>query len=245
MKSGKNVIVEHFRSLSFLKGNVVVKEIHPYIYPSFVLKIVEGEIEKETKNNISEVECHINTLLFSENNYEVLTGYLSVIFWGFLGNSKNDSVNFGRAFAKVINTGYIRNANGKESRDCEGVFNIEEKELKEIKAKIKTIISLVKQRKYNEAVKKAITLKGLGFSFATKLIMFIDPDNCGVLDSVIAQKLTHVEILKTSGYITNSQENTEVYQKYCLWLQDTSKKIEENLLKRAVDVERYLFYEID
>ncbi len=235
-----NEILSYFRNLSKINSEIIVEQIPEYEYPNWVLTLKDNKIFSEIKSNITEVEIHIKNQLLSSNKLEKLTGYLSVIFWGHVGNSKNNKTKEGRAFSKVILTGFVENK-GKIKSDCQGIIVIENSELNEICSTIDNVYKLASKNSFAEAIKFATTLKQLGFSFASKLIMFLNPENCGVLDSVIANNFSQEKLSNKSKYLSNNLKNQLLYEEYCNWLRTSYPYIKNGNIKRAVDLERYLF----
>lgn len=230
-------LLASFRQLTPLPQNVVIEKLNPYLYPSYILALDGLTLTAVKKNNINEVETYIGNLIHSSDYVEVLAGYLNVIFWGFLGNSKNNSVNLGRAFGKAVYTGFL-----VKGENLKGQIIASQIQLEEIFNCIQEIKHLVAERRFDEAVIKSTGLRGLGFSFATKLLMFIDPINCAVLDAVIARKMIGVRFSWDGVALSKRKPNPETYQAYCIWLHQTLQKIEGMRLTRAVDLERQLFY---
>jgi len=95
-------------------------------------------------------------------------------------------------------------------------------------------------------------------SFATKILMFLDPENCPVLDLKIAKAYANLEDFaplkelvvyyykKKETIIPITQENSDYYERWACWCRCVSalvNKTPESPCRelRAVDVERALF----
>jgi hypothetical protein len=244
-----NETLEKIRNLSSINSQIIIEKMPKYEYQSWCLIIKENNIiQAENKYfDIQEVEKIIYDYLKSKDVKLQILGYLSVIFWGFAGSS-----DFGkkpteeRALSRIKNTGLI----SKDSKINDiKLIDLNTETVKFISNIISNVIDEVSKSNYSAAVAFASLLPQLGFSFATKLVMFIDPNNCGVLDKVVAKKLslTSVEWTSSNGeksYLKTSLKNHLLYAQYCFWLQKlTPLVIDENnnSLKRAVDVERFIF----
>jgi hypothetical protein len=244
-----NEILEKFRNLRPINPEIIIEKMPKYEYQSWCLFIKENNIiQAENKYfEIQEVEKIICGYLASKDIKLQILGYLSVIFWGFAGSS-----DFGkkpteeRALSRIKNTGLV----SKDSKINDiKLINLNTETVRFITDVISNVIDEVSQKNYSTAIAFASLLPQLGFSFATKLIMFIDPNNCGVLDKVVAKKLELASIEWTSSngeksYLKSSIKNYLLYSDYCSWLQKIAPLIKDEnneSLTRAVDVERFIF----
>ncbi len=101
-----------------------------------------------------------------------------------------------------------------------------------------------------------------GMSFVTKIIMFLDPDNCPVLDMKIAESFSRISEFppledlvfrkradfgkKADTQIKITKKNECVYEKWASWCRETAKSVNAESDSpgqsiRAVDVERAVF----
>ncbi len=117
---------------------------------------------------------------------------------------------------------------------------------------------LVVHKDYGKALYQLMSIKYLGMSFASKVCMFMDPVQAAIYDSIIAERLSkhdslksfYVKTLGTTKKEKISQCNT--YEKWCEFCLKTAGILNnhkaqwtdwDNQLKlfRAVDVERSFF----
>ena len=100
---------------------------------------------------------------------------------------------------------------------------------------------------------RGIGLRGFGFVFITKLLMFLSPRTCPVLDRHIARlgsefgfsPLSSVKI--RNGVLPVCAENERAYYGFASWAYDVSRAMNRGthpLRFRAVDVERALFHAV-
>jgi hypothetical protein len=109
--------------------------------------------------------------------------------------------------------------------------------------------------RYGDAVEILTGLPGIQLAFATKICAFMDPDKCGVADSLIARKYPNFGFaVDKNGYIKNASANRTKYDQYCVCLQDTARALNTDPHYshwtdrdttprpwRAIDVERALY----
>lgn len=213
-------------------------KFNQYNYPFDGIKINENKIAIEHYNNIREMENNIKLKFESNEPIEIIEAYLSIIFWGHLSTSKNDGkTNPKRALTKLPKI-------FKNNGDIDiAVINF-------VQTLIKSVLNEVSNKNYDSAVAIATLLPNIGFSFATKIIAFMNPEDCGVLDSKIAEKLglidTQLEVQKSkNGIILKSTlTNFIFYKKYCAKLNEIAEKSIDSEGKykiRSVDVERFIF----
>jgi hypothetical protein len=241
--------LEKFANLNPINSEIIIEKTSEYEYQSWCLIIKENNvIQAENKyTEIEEVEKIICGYLKSKDMKLQILGYLSVIFWGFAGSSDFDKKpTEERALSRIKSTGLV----SKDSKVNDiKLIDINTETSRFIADIISNVIDEVTKRNYSTAVAFASLLPQLGFSFATKLIMFIDPNNCGVLDKVVAKKLklSSLEWTNSNGeksYLKPSLKNYLFYSDYCSWLQKLAPLIidkNKKSLNRAVDVERFIF----
>ncbi len=150
-------------------------------------------------------------LLRSDVDVDLVVGALSVLYWGFLAYNPTFAL---RRVQRSIRS-MTRNGN----------LNIV----------IETVRDGVRHAEaldFYTAVERFCALHQIRFSFSTKLCAFSNPDNAGVLDSVIND---HYAIGLNMN--SSSKVNRITYQCYCELL--TEKALQ--LGCRAVDIERALY----
>lgn len=208
-----------------------------YSYPTVGLG---GSLEDPSEVRFStllSMESHHLELLGSSEPSNVVLGYLSVLYWGHYSGSNGPNAQ--RAAAKVrlalasINktpvTTYASVIGG-----CRGLLN---------------------DGKPGQALLQATKLPQMQAAFASKLCTFLNPSQCGVIDSVIAAN--HPELgfsLDKLGYVRTSRLNAKKYDEYCEGLVKMAAKLNALDLSfrwmdrdrtkhdwRAVDVERALY----
>ena len=172
----------------------------------------------------------INSLLSSNDPNSIQKGIFCTVYWAFINR------NHGNA---------IQRSNEVNQNLPNNFQNI-----------INDIKRHIVQEDYSQALQITIQLNGIGYSTGTKIVTFLNPNNCGVLDSVIANKVNlenlnfdgnnnlFTGIGMANGYITNSNNNIELYQRYCSWLSITSHFVNKQLRVnnwRAIDIERALY----
>jgi hypothetical protein len=224
-----------------------------YKYQSWCLNVGKNGIisaDDYSKVKINVVEDIISKYLNEEGLKGNLLAYLSIIFWGFTGSSSEGKVTPERAFSRIKKTGLLTNDSKMNNIKIITDNNLYSDYINHLIESVKTE---VKNKQYDSAIAIATLLPQLGFSFASKLIMFIDPINCGVLDKVVSEKLTSISLEKTTtktkngieqSYLKPSINNFLAYSEYCKWLQKIAPLIKDEnneSLTRAVDVERFIF----
>jgi hypothetical protein len=199
----------------------------------------------------SKLEAHHARLLCSAVDDEVLLGYLSTLYWGHYAGAAGRT-NANRALSKVqlalVGSSFERNG-----KVCQrpGINHFGSGKAV---ALIRDAKSLLDDHQYGEAVRRLCALPQLGFAFASKVVAFLAPDTCGVIDSVIAEKHPKFGFRLRGGYVSDVKENFTRYQDYCQALRSEAEN--QNQLGesaywqerngelrawRAVDIERALY----
>jgi len=150
-------------------------------------------------------------LLRSAADENLIVGALSVLYWGFLAYNPNLAL---RRVQRSIRS-MMRNGN-----------------LNNVIEAVRDGVRYAEEFDFYTAVERFCALHQIRFSFSTKLCAFSNPDNAGVLDSVIND---HYTIGLNMNY--SSRVNRMTYQCYCELL--TEKALQ--LGCRAVDIERALY----
>ncbi|QXH49834.1 hypothetical protein KSS94_18030 [Pseudomonas fakonensis] len=197
------------------------------------------------------LEAHHARLLGSDQDEEVLMGYLSTLYWGHYSGT-NGKHNPGRALAKVgaaVN-GYLIQRNGQTYR-AKGLADFGHNNAATV---IREAKRLLVAHLYGQAISTLNALPQLGVAFASKVAAFLAPHTCAVIDSVIATKYPVYDFRLRGKYVSNAKSNFECYQHYCLTLiaqaqaqnalgQSAHWRDHDGTLYRwrAVDVERALY----
>lgn len=223
-----------------------------YRYPAVAL---EGELEDLRHVEFRDVfglEIYLQKLLRAPSADDVVLGYLSVIYWGHYSGQRNRPT-AARALgrARMAYGGPRQHVTTPADRRYRTVRDVGEECIAE---EIRRAVEMIGNGSYGEAVGlMAKELPGVGFSFASKIASFIEPQRCGVIDSVLAEKCPCFGFETREGYVANRVINRSLYTDYCKWLQrvalwlnqtgDESKWRLNGSLHgwRAVDVERALF----
>lgn len=235
--------VKHRNLYSYIPGRLILsnKEESDFVWDDINLKS-----QTPISNNLPDwgsskiLDTYHKKLLLSDNENEVLIGFLSVIYWGYISGS-DSVIRPARALSKV-----------RLFRD--GLPGKIPTPRTELIASIKNAREKVISKDFGGALNTLINVKFLGMSFASKIIMFMDPENAAVYDSIISLRLKsdpNLEFLyvKTSGANTNQQK---IYQMWCDFCAESAKIINQHKETwtdwngsaeafRAVDVERAFF----
>ncbi|CAD6872395.1 hypothetical protein [Methylomonas fluvii] len=222
------------------------------MYPAVALRGNYRNPDVEYFNTTTAMDNHIHELLLSDNSQEKILGYLSVVFWGFY-SGQDGAIRQERALGKVAlaRDGRARAVNGQNQR-MRGVVDLGEAF---VTARISEAILQIENNNYSGALRTLNELPQLQIAFSSKVCAFIDPDKCGVIDSVIAEN--HPEFDFTTddkGIILNRAANRQRYTTYCMRLQENAEQI-NNLNPaylwtdrdgtqqqwRALDVERAMY----
>lgn len=183
-----------------------------YSYPSVGLTGTVGHHMHVEFNTSSKLDEHHHQLLRSTQDEQSLLGYLSVLYWGHYASSKGRT-NRARALSKVqtaINgSSFLRLG---ETRRRRGLVDFDPGEAVRL---LREATSLVDSGRFGEAVRVLCALPQLQFAFASKVVAFLAPSTCGVIDSVIAQKHPIFGFKLNGKYVSIATENFQRYQTYC------------------------------
>ena len=198
------------------------------------------------------MEGHHRSLLRSYDDDTAVFGYLSVVYWGhYSGQDKIPRA--ARALGKVrlAKEGTDREKNGRVER-MRGVADLG---LGTVAESIRQAAALADAGKYGDALKVLSTLAQLNFAFSSKVCAFLLPEQCGVVDSVIAAAHRQFRFeVDSGGYVRNNSANAANYTSYCAFLSREAQVLNnsgptfmwrdtDNVLCkwRAVDIERALY----
>lgn len=220
-----------------------------YGYPAVALNDAFEHLDFSTTRDLEE---HHYNLLRSANDKKAILGYLSVVYWGHY-SGKNGIPRGSRALARVrlAHFGAFRLRNGSRER----INGVEDIGLAACAQLIGRAAIHVDAGRCGEALRTLCDLPGLQFAFASKVVAFLLPDRCGVIDSVIAEKCPGLGfVVDRNGYIRNNGRNANAYETYCATL--VEKALALNALGekfqwtdrdgkkyswRAIDVERAIY----
>jgi hypothetical protein len=101
---------------------------------------------------------------------------------------------------------------------------------------------------FASAISAIQSIAYIGWSFASKVVAFLDPEHCGVLDSVVAGKLSN----STHSALTNIGVGAQGFDQWCRVCVSAAQTLNVNGAKwtdwdgaqhawRAIDVERVVF----
>lgn len=208
-----------------------------YAYPAIGLK---GGSRHCKFPSDSALEHHHRRLLRSFLNEKVVSGYLSVIYWGhYSGANGRTRQNF--ALAKV-----------RKARDGIARHRLY------VPGVIRHADRLIQAGDLGKALKHLTMLPQLGVAFASKICAFLSPERCGVIDSVIVEKYPQFDFeIDGKGYVRNTRKNVIQYAKYCKLLGRKAADLNSRGLRfrwrdrdrktyiwRAVDAERAMYCQI-
>lgn len=220
----------------------IYKAIKSFNFPAITCNFRDGrkichcKCTRETnihRECMRKVEKKIRNQLLSGNAQVVKDGLANVLYWGYTEDKLKQTIHL-NAFRKNKN------------------FDKELLEFRKFCIDHHSNPSML-----SEPVLRHITkLPQFGISFASKTMMFLDPDNYPVLDSRIANfaklscfpPLQNLSMNASGDVITPGQANEKVYEKWASWCRDTAKAVRiysrcpppiKDL--RAVDVERAIY----
>lgn len=222
-----------------------------YSYPFVALTGTIGHHSHIEFNTSSELDTYHHQLLRSTQDEQSVLGYLSVLYWGHYATSKGTR-NRNRALSKVqtaINgSSFIRKGVNSRRR---GLVDLPPHQAARL---IREAITLVDSARYGEAIRVLCALPQLKFAFASKIVAFVSPSTCGVIDSVIAEKNPEFGFKLSGKYVSTALENFQHYEKYCAFLLAKAEALNElgtaahwvdrdgqSYPWRALDVERAFY----
>lgn len=226
-----------------------------YSYPPVGLTGTIGRHVHIEFNASSQLDEHHGQMLRSTQDEQVLLGYLSVLYWGHYSTSTGRT-NSARALSKVqaaVNgSNYIRLGVACRRR---GLIDFTPSEAVRL---LREATRLVDLGRFGEAVRVLCALPQLQFAFASKVVAFLAPSTCGVIDSVVAQKQPAFGFKLQGRYVSAVNENFRHYEVYCDCLAETAATLNQlgkearwvdrdgrSYPWRAVDVERAMYSQWD
>jgi hypothetical protein len=226
-----------------------VAKRNSYSYPAVGLR---GHINCWTEVHFAsthQLDCHQKHLLLSDENEQIVLGYLSTIFWGYY-SGKDNAIRSARAQgrAQLALDGKDRRSNGR----MRGVKDIG---VDKVADEIRVAFDSLRSDYYAEALGRLCGLPQLRVAFASKVCAFLIPAKCGVADSVIAESYPGFGFsVDDNGNVRNTPDNRRNYAAYCSFLQEQADALnsqgepfqwkDRDGLRypwRAVDIERALY----
>ena len=204
--------------------------INEYNYPCVTYDFKRNE--KVCHPNMLSVERATRRQLLSGDVDEVKDGLSNVLYWGYASQP-------GRQRKKVHNFRHPHVFRGKPKT------GVTTEQLKDVMELINDINLLQPPTINQKAIKE---LPEFGLAFATKLLMFLDPNRFVVLDAQLGKLhdehphaiFTNLSRRKGDGYLSMSRANIGVYNDWCRLCERIAAH-PELLQVRAVDVERGIY----
>lgn len=176
------------------------------------------------------VENCIGSSLRSDDPARVRDGLSNVLFWGYARQGRRD-------FKVRTFRSRMESDDGRQA--------------------LAGFLEFVRSRPESRAAKRLLALRKLKLpefgqvSFATKILMFLDPENCPVLDLKIGRTGKRCEFpplrgLRIATSIPITRANATCYEQWACWCRDIAATVNKasgtrRQDLRAVDVERALF----
>lgn len=194
-----------------------------------------------------ELDDYHQRLLVSAKDSEVLQGLLSVVFWGF-SSSAGGKLNKMRALARARQL-----IVGRRAKDGGQLLGTP---LCDTIAAIENAREALARGAPGEALRFLMTVRFLGMSFASKVLMFVAPTRATVYDSVVYRKLANdpdfprnLIVNPTTGSVVRK---AAAYEAWCSFCANKAGHLEKLGCQwtdwdgtshswRAVDVERAIF----
>lgn len=224
-----------------------------YRYPAVALLGSPGSHTHINFGSTCALDSHFHNLLRSASHDDKLRAYLGIIYWGhYSGSTGRTTPQWALGKVNLAYYGQNRVRRGRAER-MGGVVNFT---LPEVARSIDDAAALISANQYGDAAGRLMDLPGIQFAFATKICAFLDPEKCGVADSLIARKYPGFGFASNrQGYITNTVGNRAQYDQYCVCLQDMARDLNAAPAPyshwtdrdgtpqpwRALDVERALY----
>lgn len=239
--------IENRRLYSYIPGRLVISRSQASDFTWDELSL--NCFIPDTKNisnwgKSTDLDSYHHKLLHSPNDIDILTGFLSIIFWGYVSGA-DGVVRKARALSKVR---AFRDGNGQQSPTSK----------EELLHRLRSARSLAASNRFGDALGELMNVKYLGMSFSSKIIMFINPDKAAVYDSIIADRIKrdpNLEFLYTKTTGSTPKDKTIQMSTYEMWCNFCSQSADLLCLResawndwdgesypfRAVDIERSFF----
>ncbi len=185
-----------------------------------------------------------NKLLNGNSDEDLLHGLASTVFWGYASGAD------GRF--------HVARAVAKTKALAKGYRNVPAQHRSDILRCLRTARDRMKAGNTEEALLKAMGIKFLGMSFASKVLMFMDPSKTAVYDSIIGKRLSNGsnktlrDMAVSTSLSTNRKKQAKAYARWCAYCVEEAAKMNQvgkrwkdwdnsEQAWRAVDVERAFF----
>jgi hypothetical protein len=195
------------------------------------------------RSNYSSLQLdHFHYALLNGTAEDRLHGLCSVVFWGFISGT-NGRININRAIERTL--WLVR---GRKKAVPQSVV--------QISRHLDQAARFLCDGSVGEALLEILQIKFLGLSFASKVLMFMDPSRAVVYDDVIASNLekeSDLELRKIAIDVRGTQKaKAYAYSQWCGYCVEVAGRLNESGTHwtdwngateawRAVDVERALF----
>ena len=183
-------------------------------------------------------------LLNSTDEQHQMHGILSVVSWGFASGADGRIHKFRALSRSRVFVQGRKNAPAQTSD--------------QIIAHLRRARELLYASRISDALQEAMKIKFLGMSFASKVLMFMNPSVTAVYDDIISSRLQayHDPTLRSmyvsTNLATSRKEQSKKYELWCRWCLDMATKLNDGVILwtdwngevrdwRTVDVERAFF----
>ncbi len=190
------------------------------------------------------LDAHHTKLLNGNHDKDLLHGLLSTVFWGYASGT-NGLFHVERAIAKA--NALINGRSNSAPQPCADLLQC-----------LRAARALLKAGKVQDAILQAMDIKFLDISFASKVLMFVDPTKAGVYDSKIGERLasdpdTSLQAIAVStGPSASRTQKAEAYRQWCTYCVEQASGMNQSGYRwkdwdssehawRAVDIERAFF----
>ena len=234
-----------------MRAEQYLRRRNGYAYPAVCLEGGYSSFKGGLFQSVMALDEYHRTLLRSRADETAVFGYLSVLYWGHY-SGQDGTARAQRALGKVrlAKNGAERIRDGR----WEHLRGVDDLGLTGAAHYIRVAASDVDGGRFGDAVATLAELPGLQFAFASKVVAFLRPETCGVIDSVIARKFTKLKFALAGKYVRNNRQNISRYNAYCDFLTCTAAALNARgkQLKwvdrdgaryewRAIDVERAMY----
>jgi hypothetical protein len=226
-----------------------VAKRNAYSYPAVGLCGGIDRWEEVLFATTHQLDCHQKHLLMSNENEQIVLGYLSTIFWGYY-SGKDNAIRSARVQSKVELA-----FGGKDRRNNGRMRGVRDRGVDSVAQEIRAAFDSLTADRYAEALHGLCGLPQLKVAFASKVCAFLIPAKCGVADSVIAKSYPRFGFsIDENGNVKNTTDNRRNYATYCTFLQEQANALNSQPEPfqwkdrdgirypwRAVDIERALY----
>ena len=180
------------------------------------------------------LDAYHKDLLTSSHPDANVDGLISVIYWGHFADQFGSVNGYAEARAGWVFTG---KSGGATPTTAHGIA-----------IAVATARGYLAASDFARAISAIQSIAYIGWSFASKVVAFLDPEHCGILDSVVAGKLSN----STHSALTNIRVGAQGFDQWCRVCFAAAQALNANGAKwtdwdgaqhawRAIDVERVAF----